>query len=168
MSLHPPVRDGKTDFDHTDPEWARAKGFHAPLAQGMMSTAYVSEMMVALLGEGFVQGGRMAVKFIKPVFVGDTLTMHGVVRDKQAAQSGRTRIEVEFWYDDPLQELPDDFRYAVYLADVEGFPYKEIAEIMDTPIGTVMSRLHRGRRMLRDRLTDYARERGMAVSGTGA
>ena len=68
---------------------------------------------------------------------------------------------------DALQELPDDFRYAVYLADVEGFPYKEIAEIMDTPIGTVMSRLHRGRRMLRDRLTDYARERGMAVSGTG-
>lgn len=66
---------------------------------------------------------------------------------------------------DALAQLPDDFRYAVYLADVEGFPYKEIAEIMDTPIGTVMSRLHRGRRMLRDLLADYARERGMAVTG---
>ena len=82
---------------HTDPDWARQKGFRAPLAQGMMSTAYVSEMMVAFLGEGFVQGGRMAVKFIKPVFVGDTLTLNGVVRDMQPAEAGRMRIEVEVW-----------------------------------------------------------------------
>ena len=57
---------------------------------------------------------------------------------------------------DALQSIPEDFRLAVYLADVEGFSYQEIADIMKSPVGTVMSRLHRGRRMLRERLGSYA------------
>jgi RNA polymerase sigma-70 factor, ECF subfamily len=60
-----------------------------------------------------------------------------------------------------LQSIPEDFRMAVYFADVEGFSYQEVADIMKTPVGTVMSRLHRGRKMLRELLSEYARERGI-------
>jgi len=67
-----------------------------------------------------------------------------------------------------LAKVPEDFRMAVYLADVEGFSYKEIAEIMDTPVGTVMSRLHRGRKLLRELLQDYAIERGLIPAEASA
>ncbi len=65
-----------------------------------------------------------------------------------------------------LASIGEDYRLAVYYADVEGFAYKEIAEIMGTPVGTVMSRLHRGRKQLRELLEDYAVERGF-VPGQG-
>lgn len=67
-----------------------------------------------------------------------------------------------------LQSIPEEFRLAVYFADVEGFAYKEISDIMNTPIGTVMSRLHRGRKMLRDMLADYATDRGITKTGQGS
>ena len=60
-----------------------------------------------------------------------------------------------------LADLPEEQRVAVYLADVEGFAYREIAEIMESPVGTVMSRLHRGRAALRSSLSDYAHRSGM-------
>jgi RNA polymerase sigma-70 factor (ECF subfamily) len=60
-----------------------------------------------------------------------------------------------------LQEIPEEFRLAVFYADVEGYSYKEIADILGIPSGTVMSRLHRGRKLLRTMLMDYAKERGI-------
>jgi RNA polymerase sigma-70 factor, ECF subfamily len=65
-----------------------------------------------------------------------------------------------------LEALPENFRLPVLLADVEDFSYKEIAEILDIPIGTVMSRLHRGRKAMQKRLFDYAQARGLAPSST--
>jgi acyl dehydratase len=81
---------------HTDPDWARHKGFRAPLAQAMMSTAYVSEMMTRFLGTGFVKGGAMSMVFIKPVYAGDRLTVHGVVKEKRR-EGDATRVVVEVW-----------------------------------------------------------------------
>ena len=62
---------------------------------------------------------------------------------------------------DALEALPEQFRMAVLLADVEGFAYKEIAEILDIPIGTVMSRLHRGRKAMQKQLYEFGRERNL-------
>jgi len=81
---------------HTDLSWARQKGFRAPLAQAMMSTAYVSEMMTRFLGTGFVKGGAMSMVFIKPVYAGDRLTVHGVVKEKRR-EGDATRVVVEVW-----------------------------------------------------------------------
>jgi acyl dehydratase len=81
---------------HTDEGWARQKGFRTTLAQGMMSTAYVSEMMTALLGAGFVKGGTMSVAFVQPVYAGDRLTVRGVVKELRP-EAGRTRVVVDVW-----------------------------------------------------------------------
>jgi len=79
---------------HTDESWARQRGFRAPLVQAMMSTAYVSEMMTRFLGAGFVKGGAMSMAFIKPVYAGDRLTVHGVVKEKRR-EGDATRVVVE-------------------------------------------------------------------------
>lgn len=81
---------------HTDEAWAHQKGFRTTLAQGMMSTAYASELMTKLLGAGFLKGGTLSMAFIKPVYAGDRLTVHGIVKETRP-EGGRTRVVVEVW-----------------------------------------------------------------------
>jgi len=98
--------------------------------------------------------------------IGDFYLYHrlGEAAPAEAARSAEEELLNTFTDDavkKAMEELPEPFRLAVYLADVEGFSYKEIAEIMDVPIGTVMSRLHRGRKALQAKLYEYAMERGL-------
>ena len=81
---------------HTDEAWAHAKGFRTTLAQGMMSTAYASELMTRLLGKSFLAGGTLSMAFIRPVYAGDRLTVHGLIKETRR-EGARTRVVVEVW-----------------------------------------------------------------------
>jgi RNA polymerase sigma-70 factor (ECF subfamily) len=91
----------------------------------------------------------------------------------EGAQAGRSAEDevldhfTETEVKEAIEALPEQFRMAVLLGDVEGFSYKEIAEILDVPIGTVMSRLHRGRRALQKRLYEFGRQRGLVPEREG-
>ncbi len=86
---------------------------------------------------------------------------------EESAEAARTTEDrvldgmVESDVKQAVEELPENFRMPVLLADLEGFSYKEIAEILDIPIGTVMSRLHRGRKAMQKRLWEFAKQRGL-------
>ena len=99
----------------------------------------------------------------------------GSIDQSQLSSSAEDQM-LELFTDDEvknaLEELPEDFRIPVLLSDVDGFSYKEISEMLEIPIGTVMSRLHRGRKAMQKMLYEYARDRGLivepeTVEGTG-
>ena len=92
-----------------------------------------------------------------------------IVRDDSGAPTNPEEELLEKVLDEDVQhaieELPHDYRMVVLLADLEGFSYKEIADILEIPVGTVMSRLYRGRRLLEDALLKYARDHGYIREG---
>ena len=102
----------------------------------------------------------------------ENLYLYRRLSGSQGATAGRSAEDevldriTESEVKEAIEALPEQFRMAVLLSDVEGFSYKEIAEILDIPIGTVMSRLHRGRRALQKRLYEFGRQRGLVPEGS--
>ena len=104
--------------------------------------------------------------------VEDLFLYHRLPAVEEATRSRSAEIDVLERITDSevkaaIDDLPEQFRLPVYLADVEGFAYKEIAEMLDIPIGTVMSRLHRGRKGLEKRLHDYVVEQNLITHDAG-
>src|SRR5579872_607234 len=125
-----------------------------------------------ILTNTFINSYRAAKRRPEKADVEDVedLYLYHRLGDLQATGTGRSAEDEAFdhFTDDEvklaIESLPEAFRIAVLLADVEGFSYKEIAEITDVPIGTVMSRIHRGRRALQKALTEYAVAGGLVGS----
>jgi len=101
----------------------------------------------------------------------EDLYLYRNIGSEESAEAARTTEDlvleglVESDIKKAVEDLPENFRLPVLLADLEGFSYKEIAEILDIPIGTVMSRLHRGRKAMQKSLWDYAMKRGLVPEG---
>jgi RNA polymerase sigma-70 factor, ECF subfamily len=123
----------------------------------------LSAWLYRILANTFINTRRKAKREPAQSLLGELGELHvpdGLLtqRAKSAEEEAMDRL-AESEVLRALRDLPEGFSTAIYLADVEGYPYKEIAEIMGTPIGTVMSRLHRGRERLRTRLQAHARGR---------
>ena len=124
--------------------------------------------MYRILTNTFINAYRKRQR--EPVTVPEDETPDWYLYDKLGGAGAEASAETEVLEQLPdedvqraLEALPEAFRMAVLLADVEGFSYKEIAEILDVPIGTVMSRLHRGRKALQKALWETVRERGLVT-----
>jgi RNA polymerase sigma-70 factor (ECF subfamily) len=148
----------------------KAFRFHSKFKKG----TYIKAWLLTILRNTFINDYRRKVRF--PLFV----ELSGYEQSPDPSPDptvrydpkGTTYSDVIELLDDSviaaIESLPDDFRLAVIMADIEDKSYKEIGEAMQCPLGTVMSRLYRGRKLLRKQLGDYARDQGIAKSSATA
>jgi RNA polymerase sigma-70 factor, ECF subfamily len=152
--------------DLTQNTFVKALRFHDKFKEG----TYIKAWLLTILRNTFINEYRRKTRRPSEVELSGTEATPDTNPDpnvffepRQGNQSDLLEL-----VDDPvrkaIEELPDDFRNAVIMADLEDMSYKEIADIMHCPLGTVMSRLYRGRKLLREALEDYARERHMVIS----
>ena len=157
------TRNSADAQDLTQNTLVKALRFHSKFKEG----TYIKAWLLTILRNTFINEYRRKVR--RPTFV----ELSGAEPAEDRSPDPEVSFEPEPGHTDDLLELlddevkeaveslPEDFRYAVIMADLEDKSYKEIAEAMDCPLGTVMSRLYRGRKLLRGRLMEYARERRM-------
>ena len=161
------ARNAADAEDLVQETYLRAYKGYDRFAEGTNLRAWLFRILTNL----FINEYRRRKRRPDEVDLGDTDTLYmyrglggaELARRSRSAEDemldGVTSAEVRH----AIESLPDAYRVAVLLADVEGFAYKEIAEILDVPIGTVMSRLHRGRKKLREALQEYVQTRGLVA-----
>jgi RNA polymerase sigma-70 factor (ECF subfamily) len=140
------------------------KGFH-----GFEDGTNLRAWLFRILTNTYINTYRSKQRRVQETELNDVEDLYLYRRISNVDQASRSAEDTMFdlFTDDEvkaaLESLPDNFRMPVLLADVEEFSYKEIAEMLDIPIGTVMSRLHRGRKAMQKALADFATERGLLV-----
>src|SRR5579875_474513 len=143
-------------------------------AEDLVQETYLKAWLYRILTNTYINSYRAAKRRPEVTDVEDVEDLYLYHRLAPGDGSGRSAEEEALagFTDDEVKQaieaLPDVFRIAVLLADVEGFSYREIAEITEVPIGTVMSRIHRGRRALQKTLAEYAQARGLVGAGPAA
>lgn len=153
------TRNAADAEDLTQNTLVKALRFHEKFREG----TYIKAWLLTILRNTFINEYRKRTR--TPMSVELTGAEAAETPIVPTAPEGRLHNMLELLDDEvraAVEELPDDFRNAVIMADLEEKSYKEIAEFMGCPIGTVMSRLYRGRKILRERLADYAQSAGLA------
>jgi len=151
--------------------YLKAYRFFDKFEQGTNCKAWLFRIMK----NSYINRYRKAQKTPETVDYDTVEDFYYSIRSDSAESNDLEEVMFDSLLDDEvtvaIENLPEDFRTVVILCDLEGFTYEEIAEFVDCPVGTVRSRLHRGRKLLRNVLTDYARNRGFATDesvGAGA